>query len=134
MSQTMSDVAIVARVRTKDGREVSHNCSFAAAEWERLHRFVTYAKELTTTRLVSTKGALKFSLVSDVDGVRFQPEAMPEPDDVYALLHKLRPFVLNDEQTHFGRVTKILLRRLDHPDFRRYIKRQREIFAGERWQ
>jgi hypothetical protein len=68
------------------------------------------------------------------DGVRFEPKEMPDHDQFRALLLLMRPFVLLDEGTYFGRVRNILARRLAHPAFRAYLDRQKEIFDGRRCQ
>jgi hypothetical protein len=130
----MKEVVVVAKMRTKDGLEITHNCKFAADEWQRFDRFVAYARELAGTTLLSTNWDFRFSLSADDDGVEFEPVAMPHPDHVRALLLLMRPFVLKDEETNFERVTNILLRRLDHPAFRTYLERQNVIFDGQRWQ
>jgi hypothetical protein len=59
---------------------------------------------------------------------------MPDPDHFRALLLLMRPFVLKNEGTHFGKVVNILRSRLDHPAFRTYLERQKAIFAGQRQQ
>ena len=41
---------------------------------------------------------------------------------------------MQKEATLFGKVVNILRSRLDHPAFRRYLDRQKAIFAGQRQQ
>jgi hypothetical protein len=60
--------------------------------------------------------------------------SLPDPDHFRALLHLMRPFVLQEEEMQFGKVLNVLWRHLDHPMFRRYFDRQRDIFGGRRWQ
>ena len=127
-------IAVAARLRQRDGTEISHSCSFTPDEWERLEKFATYAEDLTHTTLLSTKGRLAFSLHVGQDGVRFEPTEIPDSHQVSELLHRMRPFVLTNEDTYFPRVRKILARRLDHPAFQTYLDRQKEIFDGRRCQ
>jgi hypothetical protein len=37
-------VAVVAKLRIQDGSEATYKCTFAADEWQRLERFVRYAR------------------------------------------------------------------------------------------
>jgi hypothetical protein len=92
-------IQVVARLRTRDQRQIAHSCEFTNVEWERLDRFAKYAQELSSTVLVSTPGRLEFSIsASEGQGAEFLPVEMPHPDRVRALLLLLRPFVLNDEE------------------------------------
>jgi hypothetical protein len=115
--------------------EISHPCSFTPDDWRTLEKFADYAADLSRTALVSTGSGLSFSLTSDDDGVRFESKAMPDSDQVSALLHRMRPFVLKKEPTtYLPRVRNILARQLDHPAFHSYLARQKEIFEGRRQQ
>lgn len=134
MDGEQSTIPTSARLRGLDGVEVEHACSFSVDEWQRLERFVSYARELTKTTLLSTDWSLKFSIRADESGVRFEGTALPNPDHFRALLLLMRPFVLQDEETRFERVVNILRRRLDHPAFRTYLDRQKAIFDGQRYQ
>src|SRR6185295_6934340 len=96
--------------------------------------FSIYAAELSRTALVSTDpGELGLSISASDAGVTAEV-GMPDPDHYRALLHLMRPFVLQREATHFGKVVNILCSRLDHPAFRTYLDRQKAIFAGQRQQ
>ena len=90
-------IALIARLRTRDGVEISHRCSFTPDDWRTLEKFADYAADLSRTALVSTGSGLSFSLTSDDDGVRFESKAMPDSDQVSALLHRMRPFILKKE-------------------------------------
>ena len=133
-SLSTSTIAVTARLRKRDGTEISHPCSFTLNEWRRLEKFATYSEELTHTALLSTKGKLAFSLHTDHNGTRFEAKEMPDADQFRALLLLMRPFVLQNEDTCFYRVRNILARRLDHATFRAYLDRQKEIFDGRRCQ
>jgi hypothetical protein len=127
-------ICVTARLRRLDGTEIEHACSFTPDEWQRLDRFISYARDLTKTTLLSTDWALKFSISADEDGARFEGTSLPDPDHFRALLLLMRPFVLQHEETSFERVVNILARRLDHPAFRVYLDRQKAIFDGQRCQ
>ena len=102
---------------------------------ERLEKFATYAEELTHTTLLSTKGRLAFSLHVGQDGVRFEPTEIPDSHQVSELLHRMRPFVLTNEDPRTslesGRSWRdgLIIRA-----FQTYRDRQKEIFDGRRCQ
>lgn len=128
-------IEVLATLRTAEGEEVTHACSFTADEWQLLERFATYADELSRSKLMATRWDFAFSLRGDMDGVvTFEPTALPDADLFRAFLHYMRPFVLKREATFFDHIRNILGRRLDHPAVRAYLERQKEIFAGRRWQ
>jgi len=127
-------IAILVKLQLPDGTEAAHTAHFSADEWLVLEAFSTYAAELSRTTLVSTDpGELRLSISASDAGVTSEA-AMPDPDHFRALLLLMRPFVLQKEATHFGKVVNILRSRLDHPAFRTYLDRQKAIFAGERQQ
>lgn len=131
---TEERIAILVKLQLPDGTEAAHVADFAADEWRILEAFSNYAAELSRTALVSTDpGDLRLSISASDAGVTSEV-AMPDPDYYRALLHLMRPFVLQREATHFGKVVNILLLRLDHPAFRTYLDRQKAIFAGQRQQ
>jgi hypothetical protein len=88
---------------------------------------------LSTTRLLSQPGALRFSLASrENGGVQFEASSLPDRDDFRALLLLMRPFVLIKKENFFRRAAKTLRRRIDEPHIKSYINRQRQIFSGAR--
>jgi hypothetical protein len=90
-------------------------------------KFATYAEELTHTPFLSTKGKLAFSLHGDHNGVRFEPKEMPTLITSGYSCTRCAPSVLKKEDTHFGKVRKMLRRRLDHSVLQAYLDRQKEI-------
>ncbi len=63
-------------------------------------------------------------------GARFEIVEEPARDSFRALLHAVRPFILVDEETSFGKIRNLLARRLDDPDFQRYLEREKARFNG----
>ena len=59
---------------------------------------------------------------------------LPHWDDVIVFLHKLRPFVLQNEATNFYRVNNILAKTIEQPFLRSFIAEQRRIYSGQRMQ
>jgi hypothetical protein len=124
-------VQSIAKLKTRDGRLVECLCTFTSEEWQRLLRFAQLADELRQTKLVAAPGALRWTQNVDNEGtVDFRVLEAPTPDEFRALLHLMRPFILSDEPTNFGRVRNILAKQLRDPDFQRYLEREAARFTG----
>ncbi len=59
---------------------------------------------------------------------------LPPDDDVAALLHKLRPFILQKEPTYFMTVCSILGKHLNNAYIRGFLKQTRHLFDGRQLQ
>jgi len=105
--------------------------TFEEEEWDAFLRFVDYAKDLQTIQLFCEGGPAKLDLTYRKDvGASFTAELPPE-DQIIVLLHRLRPFILNDEQTNFLRICNHLARRIEDEDFRNFVKILREGYLGK---
>jgi hypothetical protein len=61
--------------------------------------------------------------------ITLQSEVPPD-DELAALLHRLRPLILNDESTNYAKMSAILGRRFEHEYLRDILKDQRRLFDG----
>jgi hypothetical protein len=126
-------IDVIARLRTREGEDVAHPCQFTVDEWALLEEFATEAKTLSGARLFSHRGpSLTLSITVNEEGMQHEASGLPDPDDFRACLLLMRPFVLENERTYFHKIRNLLARRLTHPAFQRYVKRQKEIFNGAR--
>jgi hypothetical protein len=99
-----------------------------------LLQFFEYAELLQKTR-ICTEGAPGNMLVSFEAGVGVSYKAnLPPDDDFIALLHRMRPFLLNDEPTYFYKISKLLSRRLESEELRSFFKRLKHFFSGGSFQ
>jgi hypothetical protein len=81
------------------GEKYAVSGTFDDQEWKALLAFVQYAKDLQAVQLVSQGGPGRLSLSYTVEsGLSYLVELPPE-DQILALLHRLRPFVLKDLST-----------------------------------
>ncbi len=106
-------------------------CELDASELDRLERFYDQTEELS--RLSIVKNGIPCNLNINYDkekGMAFNVTLPPE-ENILALLHKLRRFILNDEYASYNRVTGILGRKVNNPNIRATIKRQRKIYEGQ---
>lgn len=118
----------------KDGEKYAVCGTFEDQEWKALLDFVQYAKDLQSIQLVRQGGTGKLNLsYTQETGLSYSVELPPE-DQLLALLHRLRPFVLKNELTNFRRVSNHLARRLDDTRCRAFLKSLGEYYSGKRMQ
>jgi hypothetical protein len=60
--------------------------------------------------------------------------SLPPVEEIAALLHRLRPFILTNEPYSFDRVCGVLGKRLRRPFVLRLLKEARELYSGKRMQ
>lgn len=124
-------ISTVARLKRRTGEVVECACTFDGEEWALLLRYSELVDRLRATHLLSTPGRIGFSLGFNEEGPFFRTDGAPTNDQVSALLHLMRPFILQ-EATTFKRIKNLLAMNLVDDVFRRYIERQHEIFMGAR--
>jgi hypothetical protein len=91
--------------------------TFTADEWQTLQEFAVCAQELhTAADLAGRGGVLRYTLRSSPDAVDVETEGTADARTWSAWLHRLRPFVLQQERTHFGRVKNLVRRRVTQPE------------------
>ena len=126
-------IKLQARMKTRDGNEIAHACEFTSEDWELLREFAELAERLSQSRLLKQPwGGLEFSVTYDDNGSHVTKSNLPDLEDFDACLLRMRPFVLKSSRLHFGKIRKLLAKALPHPEFQRYLKRQKEIFNGAR--
>src|SRR5258708_6374383 len=59
---------------------------------------------------------------------------LPADKDLIELLHRLRPFILNDEPASFNRVAGVLGRKLTQQPIRDVLGAERRYYDGRAWQ
>jgi hypothetical protein len=107
---------------------------FADDEIDRLKAYCDYVDQLLKIRLVEAGIPCELNVnYTETEGITLSTKLPPE-DDVMALLHGLRPVILNDEHGSFNRICGILQRRIEEPLVRNALKRQRQIYDGRRMQ
>jgi len=117
-----------------DGGNSEVSGEFTDEESERLGLFVQYAEEVSKTRLVQIgewgEGNFRYD-----EGVGFSCTAtLPDWDDVKAFLHTARPLLLQNEDTYFYKIQKLLGKALDHPVMREVFRAQRKLYDGKSYQ
>jgi hypothetical protein len=122
--------ALSLKIDNVDG-EISVSGEFSDDEWDRLEAFLQYSGELTKVRFLHSaeRGCLRIS--GEHDRLIIEAVLPPDWDEVIVFLHKLRPFILEDEGTSFDKVSGLLGRKLDHAYFRSLLKQCRRLYTGK---
>ena len=90
-------------------------------EWERLQRFHGEVERLRSTKFVQNRRGGQIAMKWEA-GSHIRSNANPvDTEEVGAMLLRLRPFVLNDEECYFHKIKKLLKRRLEHHAFRKCL-------------
>jgi hypothetical protein len=115
-------------MRTRDGREVETRGEFTDQEWSLLQRFADCADELRRTHMAQGSRT-GFEMKVSPDEETSWKSDLPPDDDISAFMHRLRPFVLEGEETHFGRIWNILRWRMSEP----HIQAALDVWKSEFW-
>ena len=101
-------------LRVNQGEAEKLHVEVDDSDWQTLIGYLEDFDRLAATRM-GGNCQIKVTFTFDArTGFSWSGE-MPPEDDVAAFLHRLRPFVLNDERSNFNRVCNILGRAIAHP-------------------
>ncbi|MCP3943532.1 MAG: hypothetical protein GY710_18930 [Desulfobacteraceae bacterium] len=107
----------------------SFSCEIPTEEWDTILNFHQNVELLRSTKFVQNKRggqiAIKYEAGKKLESKEFKIEI----DEVWSMLLKLRPFVLNKEKYYFHRIKNLLKRRLTQPAFRKGIDRINDLFV-----
>lgn len=110
------------------------NTGFSANEWSKLTDFLHYCREIEKTQLVQAGLPLSMEMQGNSTGQLSFRVTLPHDDLVAAFLHRMRPIVLQNEQTNFYRVVSVLERNIQNTVLRNAFREERQIFQGIRSQ
>lgn len=102
-------------------------------DWDVLVRFTENFERLAATRM-GRAAHVSIEFTFDVrTGVSWTGTLPPE-DEIAAFLHRLRPFLLNDEASNFNRMCNRLGCLIPHPGNVAFLRQQRREFSGRGFQ
>jgi hypothetical protein len=117
----------------QDGTKREFSLDFTDDEWRIVERFTQFADELESLRCVGD-GGLDVSVTmkwdAETEELLMEP-VLPPRENVAALVHHLRPFILTGEQTFFLRIYNVLARQIEQEPIRSALNRVREQFMGK---
>lgn len=100
-------------------------------DWDLLKRFNERAIELFQTRFVQSGMPSNLNIKMEPGTLSFSTQ-LPDPDDLAAFLHRLRPFFLGTEETNFDKICDLIKTRLDNQFITSMISEQQATYHGER--
>ena len=104
---------------------------FTEGGWNVLKDYSKYSKELEEISLVQ-KGSNVELKISWKKGEEIKyTSTLPPEEEIIALLHKIRPFVLQKESTSFRKIVNLLGRKIEDDEFRDLLKEEKEIYSGK---
>lgn len=103
-------------------------------EWEILLKYNEYADELANIALVRNGGPGNLTLNYNKEKGYSYSCSLPPEEQIIALLHRLRPFLLNDEPTNFNKIRNCLCRRFKDDELEKLLKMQKDAFLGNHMQ
>ena len=119
-------------IRRADTSEItSTDVEFSDQEEEILIEYLECAKRLATSKFI--KQGVSFGL-----NIHWNHETglaittnLPDWDDMTVLMHRFRPFGLQNERTYFVKVANVISRRVNNPSMRNTIKALKDKFSGK---
>lgn len=104
---------------------------FDDAELNMLEGYLLQIEDLRKTKLIKHGFHPSLNLKWEKDiGFTVETELPPE-DDLLALLHRLRPFILKQEFASFEKVASLLRKKFNHNDFQPFLKYYRHLYQGK---
>lgn len=103
-------------------------------EIKSLEGYLENLKRLQESKLIidGMPGGLKIHSDKE-NGLRCEL-SLPDEDSILAFLHRMRRFILSEENSSYDKVTGIIARRFDNSRIRSMIKNQRKIYDGRHFQ
>jgi len=131
--ETMPQISFTVTQRAS-GKKAVVKADFSEEELGRLNAFCEYVRDVLSIKLV--QAGIQCSIDLDYRegvGTTISTDLPPE-EEIMALLHRLRPLILNDELASFNAVCGIIGRQIDEPLVREALKYQRRVYDGRRMQ
>ena len=122
---------VLERVATKTAEDVTPTIS--SEERRSLERFVR-EQEVLASSAAFKRSARPMEMRADPEKGASIHGRMPSDEDLIVVLHRLRPFILNDEPYSFNRVSGILARAFAQQPIRDVLKEERRRYDGRVWQ
>jgi len=117
-------------VSKSSDKKVNINLEFSDEEWTRFNNYSKYTDKLNATRFVSEEMGSTLKIKYDVrNGTKFSWQ-YPSDDNFAAFIHRLRPFVLNREDTYFPKISNLYRKKLNHSVMDELFKTLKEHFDG----
>ncbi len=117
------------------GTDVSTSGEIPETDWDRLMIYANEVVDLEQSEVIRRGLRVRIKLSWDAASRQLRYEGdLPSDDEIAALLHRLRPFVLQDETANFYRIVNTLSRYLNDGNARDFLRLQRDAYSGKSFQ
>jgi len=115
----------------RGGQQLKVQADFPKQDWQLLLNYSECVHDLRRTRAFQKPlhVRMNFKLMFG-EGLSVKIE-LPDWDDVIVLLHRLRPLILLNEPTFFGRIRNLLYQHIDNPGIREMLAYDNRLFTGD---
>lgn len=118
--------------KNADGTEATIEGELADEHIELFADFIEHAERLRQSDFIRGGGQVNLN-VSWKEGTAVKADAtIPDRPPYSEFLHEIRPFILENEPTHFYKILGIAGRLIPDPCFRAVLKAAKDVFAGKR--
>jgi hypothetical protein len=114
----------------RTGETISLAGEFADADWLYLLDFLGEADRLRKTRMIAQGMEVDYEFSWNHETGQQHKATLPPEDDVAAFLHRLRPFVLQQEPFFLPKVMNLLRKTVDNKKFNSILNVQTDRFFG----
>ena len=103
-------------------------------EVESLEEYIKNTENLVSLAVVKNGLKTSVNIKASINSVPSVSSEMPSYDDVCALLHVLRRFILTREFASYDKVSGIIKRRVKSSNIRSLVERERAVYSGKELQ
>lgn len=114
----------------RTGETIALSGAFADADWQFLLQFLAETEYLSRTRMLAEQKDVDYELAWSQEKGQEHKYTLPPEDDVSAFLHRLRPFVLQQERFFLPKVLNLLRRALANKKVNSILDIQTDRFFG----
>ncbi len=124
-------------IKRKSTEKTTHlSGQIPSKSWETLLRFRDEVKKLLSVLRECENLNVSFNLQwsRDDNVLRSNPKATVKDRDLAAILHSLRPFILQKETIEFNRTINTIQRHIRHEVIKSYFQSLKDLFSGKEFQ
>lgn len=126
----MGRTVTLAMTTEVSGERDAITTTFDGKEWDQLMTFLREVEGLADARLGREGFEPQMRAVFKEGQPTVYESKLPPWNDVMALLHRLRPLLLENEPSSFKNTCSLLHRHFSGTIFRRFLKREKDVYSG----
>ncbi|MGE3521603.1 MAG: hypothetical protein AB7I96_01965 [Candidatus Dadabacteria bacterium] len=117
-----------------NNQKITFSGEFTDDEWEVLENFMKEARKLFDSEIFPSKLKVNIGINWDEKVGFTDNSSLPSDDAISILLHKIRPFILQKENTYIPKVCNTLRKRISNSRVVEWINEDRDQFLGKHFE